>query len=131
MGFFAVQFMVKQKIKNIKFGVLVFLPVYFIFLHHSMQSYHSHFFSGGIVITHTHPFDYDGSKPQENNTEQSENQIIIFHGFSLDLGDNIQHSYTNEYFTSYFTKIILPVKHKECVRFYRKNTGRAPPEIFA
>ena len=130
MGFFAVQFMASKKGRHIKSIILVFLPLYFIFLHHSMQNYHSHFFSGGIVITHTHSFDNNDTNSQDNNKEQSENQIIVFHGFSLDLGDNVEVSVFEEYSTSQFTKISPPVILVKCSDTHRKKTGRAPPAFY-
>lgn len=100
------------------------------FLYHSMQNCHSHFFSGGIVITHAHSFDNNDTNSQDKNKEQSENQIIIFHGFSLDLGDNVQNSFYEEYSTTQFTKISAPVILVKYSDFNRKNTGRAPPAFY-
>lgn len=69
--------------KNIKFWLVVILPVYFFIVQNSIQNKHTHFYPGGIVVTHSHPLGSDESKPA-NDHRHTKTEICFFHQVNFD-----------------------------------------------
>lgn len=116
-----------KKAKYYKFLLLVLLPVFFMYLQHSAISYHTHIFADGKSVTHKHCFQECQKNNSENSKEDSKNQLVIYHGFVLQLGDNVPNFEFAEYRPSYFTFLTSPVLSGYDSGFFRKKTGRAPP----
>jgi hypothetical protein len=66
--------------KNIKLIFLLVIPVYFYIAHTSILNKHTHFYSNGIVVTHSHPVDGEHEKPI-NEHHHSKTEICFFHCF--------------------------------------------------
>lgn len=60
------------------------LPVYFYIVQNSILNKHTHVYSNGLVVTHSHTLDLDGDEPA-NNHEHSQTEICLYCGLSIDL----------------------------------------------
>lgn len=69
--------------ENIKFLFVFILPVYFFIVQNSIQNKHTHFYSNGIVVTHSHPLNEDDQKPI-NSHHHTETEICFFSQLNFD-----------------------------------------------
>jgi hypothetical protein len=121
--------MLRKKGKIINTGLLLVLPVYLFFLNNSMQSYHSHVFANGIVITHSHYSRECRENPGDTTQEKDDDQIIIFHGLTVIPGDNYEPKIYNSLQTEISTRIELPSQTILHTEITNTKKGRAPPII--
>ena len=107
---------------------LVLIPVFLLYLQFSLVNYHSHIFANGKSITHTHPFKDCRKNTSDKSKNDAEKQIIIFHSFVLDLGDNFPNIEYTEFSPSDYIKATFQVEGIYTSNFFRKHLGRAPPD---
>ena len=117
--------------KKSRLGILFLLPVFLLYVNHSLLIYHSHIYSNGTVITHAYPFN-DCEKQQSDQDNQSgEKQIIVFQGLMLVLSHNPLPVFIMDDESDYFVKVSLPLVQNECSGFSQHKPGRAPPVFFS
>jgi len=69
--------------KNIRLLFVFILPVYFYIVQSSIQNKHTHFYSNGIVVTHSHPVDTKNNHPIGEH-EHSQTEICLFQQLKID-----------------------------------------------
>lgn len=69
--------------RNIKFVYILVLPVYFFIIQNSILNKHTHVFSNGIVITHSHFVDEENNEPL-NEHKHTKSEIQLFCDLSID-----------------------------------------------
>lgn len=69
--------------KNIRLLFVFVLPVYFYIVQSSIQNKHTHFYSNGIVVTHSHPLDAKNNHPIGEH-EHSQTEICLFQQLKID-----------------------------------------------
>ena len=125
MILFVVIAMRTKKSKNSKLGILFLLPVFLLYVNHSLLIYHSHIFSNGTNDCESK------SLPTNQNDHPSKRQIIVFQGLMLVLNSNPLPVFIVEYKSDFFIKICLPLIQTECSGFTEYKPGRAPPIFFS
>jgi hypothetical protein len=121
-----------KKSKNSKLGILLLLPVFLIYVNHSLLIYHSHILSNGTVITHAHSLnDCESKQLPGGNNHPAKKQIIVFQGLMFVLNDHPLPVFSIENESDFFVKISLPLIHIKCAGFFRHKPGRAPPAFFS
>lgn len=70
--------------KNIKFVYILVLPVYFYIVQNSILNKHTHVFSNGIVVIHSHHIDRNSNHPI-NEHNHSKSEIQLFCNLNIDL----------------------------------------------
>jgi hypothetical protein len=68
--------------QNIKFVFILVLPVYLYIVEHSILNKHTHVYSSGIVITHSHPLNSNSDDPL--NHDHTKSEINLFCGLNID-----------------------------------------------
>ena len=117
------------KNKSSRWGILVLLPVFLLYVNHSLVIYHTHIFSNGVVITHAlNSNDCKEQTPAQNNDPAKE-QIVVFQGLVLVLNDNPPLVYAMEDDSDFFVRISVPVIDTESVCFQKKKQDRGPPHL--
>jgi len=69
--------------KNINFLFVFILPIYFFIVQNSIQNKHTHFYSNGIVVTHSHPLNSENENPVENH-QHTKTEICLFSQLNFD-----------------------------------------------
>ncbi len=83
--------------KNTRVLFILVLPVYFLIIQGSILNKHTHFFSNGLVATHSHPLDKKSDDPVKSH-DHSQSEICLFSVLNIDL-----HTATAEYFIDFKT----------------------------
>lgn len=68
--------------QNIKFVFILVLPVYLYIVEITILNKHTHVYSNGLVITHSHPLNSDSDNPLNHNHSKSE--INLYCGLNID-----------------------------------------------
>jgi len=68
--------------RNIKFVFILVLPVYFYIVENSILNRHTHVYSKGLIITHSHPLNTDTDDPVDHDHTTSEINLIC--GLNID-----------------------------------------------
>ncbi len=122
-----------MNIKKSKYSVtivLVLIPVFLLYLKYSVVNYHSHVFANGEIITHFHSCKNDCEGNTTGNSKNNpEKQIIIFHPFSLDLGDDLPEFFFTRIIQLNVERIINTDTAIHSFLFYLEMPGRDPPII--
>ena len=116
-----------KKSIQIRTGFLLLIPVFIYYINHSLDTFHSHIYSEGIVITHSHPLNDCEQQVPERQKGYTGDQIIVIHGFWLVLDNEAILDFQNEFKPADFKKIILPVLQTEHCEYINVKSGRAPP----
>lgn len=70
--------------RNIKFVYILVLPVYFYIIQSSILNKHSHFYSNGLVVTHSHIIDSENDNPI-NDHDHTQTEICLYCDLNIDL----------------------------------------------
>ena len=68
--------------QNIKFVFILVLPVYLYIVEISILNKHTHVYSSGLVVTHSHPLNSNSDEPL--NHEHSKSEINLFCSLNID-----------------------------------------------
>lgn len=68
--------------RNIKFVYILVLPVYFYIIQNSILNKHTHVYSNGIVVTHSHGLDDENQNPLDH--QHSKSEINLFSDLNID-----------------------------------------------
>jgi len=101
------------------------------FLNNSTMNSHSHIFTNGKIVTHTHPLNNPAEDNTSKNHDNLNNQIVVFYGLELDFGDYNQFFTPENYRSTCFSRIINLNDINDYTAFLKINTGRSPPFVFA
>jgi len=119
------------KSKKGRIGILLLLPIFLLYVNHSLLIYHSHIFPNGVVITHSNALnDCEREFPLQAN-HPAKKQIIVFQGLMLVLNDNPLPVFTIENESEIFVKVSSPLIQLKCAGFLRHKFGRAPPAFLS
>ena len=107
--------------QNIKFVFILILPVYLFIVENSILNKHTHVYSNGLIITHSHPLDSESDGPVNHDHTKSE--------INLTCGLNIDFHLAPE--LSYITVVIpsqLEIRKSESEKiFYKLHDSRFIP----
>lgn len=115
----------KSNKKIFVIGLLISLC--FIYLNNPLELSHSHIYSCGTIVTHTHSDDKCSQNEQNNKQENNQKQIIVYNSLMHVLEDSFVVFNYQKFELSNFS-IILILNEK--VGFYsilKEKSGRAPP----
>jgi hypothetical protein len=68
--------------RNIKFVFILLLPVYFYIVENTILNKHTHVYSNGLIITHSHPLNNDTDDRADHDHTKSEINLIC--GLNID-----------------------------------------------
>lgn len=102
------------------------MPAYLYIIQNSILNKHTHVYSNGLVVTHSHNFDLDGDEPA-NNHDHSQTEICLFCGLNIDLhivGNDEQIDF--EVVDRSTTYIVADTQSKYST-YYQHCVSRGPP----
>ena len=68
--------------QNIKFVFILVLPVYLFIVENSILNKHTHVYSNGLIITHSHPLNSESDGPV--NHDHTKSEINLTCGLNID-----------------------------------------------
>lgn len=118
----------KNRIQS-RLGLLLLIPVFILYVNHSLLIYHSHIFSGETVITHSHSLNDCAKQVPENEKQPTGDHTIVLHSLWLALDNATYFNFQDEIKSTEYKNIILPVVRAEYSEYITVRLGRAPPII--
>jgi len=115
--------------KNIKFWFVIILPVYFFIVQNSIQNKHTHFYSGGIVVTHSHPVDSEKNQPI-NEHDHTRTEIVFFQQLNFDSYTTAPELRINKHEFFVVSKYFIADDKKHKFSFTHEPFKRGPPGYF-
>ncbi|MFW5756972.1 MAG: hypothetical protein ACOCWK_10230 [Tangfeifania sp.] len=115
--------------KNIKFWFVIVLPVYFFIAQNSIQNKHTHFYSNGIVVTHSHPIDSDEEQPV-NDHDHTQTEIVFFQQLNFDFYTTPPELRINKRELIVVSKYFIADDNKYKFALLQEPFKRGPPGYF-
>jgi len=115
--------------KNIKFLFVFILPVYFFIVQNSIQNKHTHFYSTGIVVTHSHPINGDNDKPV-NDHDHTQTEIVFFQQLNFDSYTTPPELRINKLKFIVVSNYFIADDKKHKFSFTQEPFKRGPPHYF-
>jgi hypothetical protein len=113
--------------RNIKFVFILVLPVYLYIVQSSILNKHTHFYSNGIVVSHSHPFNSESEVPF--NHEHSESEINLFCDLNIDFHFAPEHPQLDNVVSEFLEKHKLGNEKFTFNLFDHQLIPRGPPTI--
>jgi hypothetical protein len=113
-----------RKNSNLLFAFI--LPVFFFIVQNSIQNKHSHFYSNGIVVTHSHPVNNEKGSPI-NDHKHSEPELCLFQNLHIEyytISDEIEIDFQRSLSPQNF---FIQNEKKSYFSLYHQIIPRAPP----
>ena len=115
---------------NIRFLILLILPIHFLVLRNSIMNRHTHVLPGGFVVTHAHPLNKkdaaNGRAAQHGHTKA---EFFFFQLITVTFFDVPAQVVFNNAFQVFIQTCIIPVKNYYSFLQVRNKTSRAPPSF--
>lgn len=115
--------------RNIKVLFILVLPAYLYIIQNSILNKHTHVYSNGLVVTHSHNLDLDGDEPA-NNHQHSQTEICLFCGLNIDLHVVESDQQINFEIVNRSTTYIVADTHSKYSSHYQHSVSRGPPDRF-
>jgi hypothetical protein len=114
--------------KNIRFLFVLFLPVYFLIVHQSLQNKHAHFYPNGVIVVHAHPVSHQDRTPinehSHSKTEICFYQTVNFEYYTLSEETGIEE--TQPVVTDH---VVFSKERGWEMPFFNHHDTRGPPAI--
>ncbi len=115
---------------NIRFLILLILPIHFLILRNSIMNRHTHVLPGGFVVTHAHPLNKenaaDGRAAQHGHTKA---EFFFFQLITVTFFDVPAQVVFDHAFRVFIQTCIIPVDNYYSFLQATNKTSRAPPSF--
>jgi hypothetical protein len=114
--------------KNIKPLFILFLPVYLLIVHQSLQNKHAHFYPNGVIVVHAHPVSHQEGIPI-NEHSHSKTEICFYHIVKFDYYTLSAEIVVEETQSAVTSHIVLAEAKYRLSPLIQHHDTRGPPAI--
>jgi hypothetical protein len=114
--------------ENIRLFFCLFLPVYFLVVHQSLQNKHAHFYPNGVVVVHTHPVSHQEGVPI-NEHSHSKTEICFYQIINFDYFTCTADIIIEEIQPAFATHIVSAEEKLRLTQLIQHHDNRGPPAI--